>query len=263
MTSVLASLLSLSKTLTYDIMKSLHLLFAILIALNCFVARGAQPLTTAAGHWEGNINLPTAPLGILVDLESTNSALSGTIDIPTQSLRGFKLGDVSGKGAAISFAMPGIPGDPKFSGKLAADGNAIAGDFTQGGQTFPFKIERKPKPAPTADETPAKGIPGTGLAGRWQGTLKPAPTVELRLALEITSSATAGFSGTMISVDQGASRMPVRIISEKSGAVHLEVSNVGGTFDGKLNADGSEISGDWKQGGNPMPLVFKRLPKAK
>ena len=57
--------------------------------------------------------------------------------------------------------------------------------------------------------------------------------------------------------------MPIRIISEKSGSVHLEVSNVGGTFDGKLNAGGSEISGDWKQGGNPMPLVFKRLPKAK
>lgn len=244
-------------------MKSLHLLFTILIALNCFVARGAQPLTTAAGHWEGNITLPTAPLGILVDLDSTNSAWSGAIDIPTQSLRGFKLGDVSVKGAAVSFAMPGIPGDPKFSGKLAADGKAIAGGFTQGGQTFPFKIERKPTAAPPPDTTPAKGIPGTGLAGNWQGSLRPAPGVELRLALEITNSASSGLSGTMISVDQGASRMPTRITSEKSGAVHLEVSNVGGTFDGKLTVDGSEISGDWKQGGNSFSLVFKRLPKAK
>lgn len=223
----------------------------------------AQPTTGAVGHWEGNITLPATPLGIRVDLEQTKVAWSGTIDIPQQNLRGFKLGEVSVKSEAVSFVMQDIPGDPKFSGKVAADGKTMAGDFTQGGKKFPFNLERKPKPAPVADETPAKDIPGTGLAGRWQGSLKPAPIVELRLALEITNSAGTGFGGEMISLDQGSRRLPMIITSEKSGAVHLEVNSVGGTFDGKMSADGSEISGDWKQGGNSMPLVFKRLPKAK
>jgi len=30
----------------------------------------------------------------------------------------------------------------------------------------------------------------------------------------------------------------------------------------EMSKDGSEITGDWKQGGQSLPLVFKRLDKA-
>ncbi|MCK4858111.1 MAG: serine hydrolase [candidate division Zixibacteria bacterium] len=38
--------------------------------------------------------------------------------------------------------MPDVPGDPVFSGIFASDGQAISGDFTQSGQTFPFDLTR-------------------------------------------------------------------------------------------------------------------------
>jgi hypothetical protein len=44
--------------------------------------------------------------------------------------------------------------------------------------------------------------------------------------------------------------------------VHLEARSVSGTFDGKLSTDGSEIVGEWQQGGGKMPLTFKRMAKA-
>jgi pimeloyl-ACP methyl ester carboxylesterase len=215
----------------------------------------------AASHWEGAITLPTTALGIRVDLSRRGESWQGTIDIPVQNLRGFKLDPVKVDGLAIAFAMPGIPGDPQFAGRLAEDGSGITGDFSQGGGKFPFKLERKAPPVETA-EPPTVGIPGKGLEGHWQGSLKPGPVMELRLALEITNASAEKPEGVLISLDQGNARIPITALTEHDGVVHLETKRVGGVFDGKLNDDGSEIAGEWKQGGGPLPLVFKRLARA-
>lgn len=238
------------------------LLFCAVLALSGCAPPDDDQGGEAAGHWQGTITLPGTALAIRVDLEqASGGAWSGTIDIPVQGLRGFKLGEVTVKDVAVSFTMPGVPGDPKFAGTLAADGGTISGDFTQGGQKFPFTLARGEKPAGRAGETPAQGVPGAGLAGQWQGSLKPTPVIELRLVLDITNAA-GGLGGVIVSVDQGGARIPLTQLSEKDGAVRLEAGSVGGTFEGKLSADGSEIAGTWKQGGGPLPLVFKRLAKA-
>ena len=243
-------------------MKAHHLLVILLIAFNCLSSARAQPAGTVAGHWEGAITLPGTELAVRVDLDKTADAWAGTIDIPVQALRGFKLGDVTVKDAAVSFTMPAIPGDPKFAGKLAADAKTINGEFTQGGQTFPFKLERKAKSTNASGETPSKGVVGKGLVGYWQASLKPSPVIELRLVLEVTNTPAGQPTGVIVSVDQGKVRIPVTAFTEKDGAVHLETSSVGGTFDGKVSADGSEIVGEWQQGGGKTPLIFKRLDKA-
>lgn len=98
--------------------------------------------------------------------------------------------------------------------------------------------------------------------GYWQGSLKPSPVIELRLVLEITNPPAGQPTGVIVSVDQGKIRIPVTSLTEKDGTVHLETSSVGGTFDGKISADGSAIDGTWKQGGGESPLIFKRLEKA-
>jgi pimeloyl-ACP methyl ester carboxylesterase len=216
-----------------------------------------------AGHWEGAITMPATSLGIRVDLErGSDASWQGTIDIPVQGLRGFKLNPVKVDGAGISFAMPGIPGEPQFAGRLAPDGRTITGDFTQGGQKFPFKLERKPRPAAAAGETPSRGVPGKGLAGHWQGSLKATPVIELRLALDITNSTSGKPGGVMASLDQGNARIPITALTEQAGTVHLEAKSIGGVFDGKVSGDGAEIAGDWQQGGKTLTLVFKRLTKA-
>jgi uncharacterized protein len=213
-----------------------------------------------SGHWEGEITLPGTSLAIRVDLASAAGAWSGTIDIPAQSLRGFQLDAVTVAGADVSFAMPGIPGDPKFSGQAGADQKAIQGDFTQGGQTFPFKLERAAAPAATG-ETPAKGLPGQGWAGVWQGTLQVTPVVGLRLLLEITNAPGHQFNGAIVSMDQGNARIPLAAFAEKDGAAHLEAASVHGQFDGQISADGSEIAGRWKQNTLDLELTFKRINK--
>jgi len=224
--------------------------------------QAAEPGTGPAGHWEGNIQLPKTALGVRVDLERlANGSWSGTIDIPVQALRGFKLGSVSVAAKDISFALPGIAGDPRFAGELDAPGKSIRGNFTQSGQTFPFALDRKAK-AEVAGEAPSKGVPGKGLAGYWQGSLKANAAIELRLVLELTNAPGGTIAGVLVSVDQGGAKIPITSLSEKEGGVQFETKSVGGSFTGKLNADGSELAGDWKQGPGILPLGFKRLAKA-
>jgi uncharacterized protein len=117
---------------------------SILMSLHVTALLLAQTGGGAAGHWEGSIEIPGTPLPILCDLSrGENGTWEGKLSIPAQNLRDFKLGSVVVDGPNVSFVMPGIPGDPTFKGKLAADSTAIAGEFTQGGRTLPFKLEHK------------------------------------------------------------------------------------------------------------------------
>lgn len=209
-----------------------------------------------SGYWSGAILLPGTELEINVDLAHKED-WKGTIDIPVQQLRGFKLGDIVVEEEKISFSMPNIPGDPKFSGKLA--NGVITGDFTQSGQNFKFRLAKAEKKIKQG-ETPSKGVPGDGLDGIWQGSLR-VNAFELRLLFKLNKN-DKDFKGTMSSIDQNANDIPVSKATENGREILIEVQSIGGIFEGKLSADGSEIEGQWKQGGQKFPLKILRLERA-
>lgn len=213
----------------------------------------------AAGHWEGAISLPGASLAIKVDLEQANGGWKGTIDIPAQGLRGFALGEVKAGGRHASFTLPKVPGDPIFIGDVSADGQSIVGKFTQGGQTFPFKLDRAKKSVP-ANPGPAKGVAGKGFAGVWQGAIKQGP-IEMRIVMKLTGD-DAHLTGALTSIDQSSQEMPVTKATTTGKGLAIEIKSVGGSYEGTMTGDGAEINGTWKQSGQTMPLIFKRLAKA-
>ena len=146
-----------------------------------------------------------------------------------------------------------------FDGKLSEDGKRLTGDFTQNGQTFPFALERG-EAKQRSGETPSHGIPGKGLIGHWQGSLRPgAAPIELRLVLHVNSGEGGALKATLDSLDQGANGIPVSSVGLTNDAVHLELAAIQASYEGKLSADGSEIVGMWKQGALEAALVFKRL----
>jgi CubicO group peptidase (beta-lactamase class C family) len=127
--------------------RSLATLAFVLAPLALPLAVGAD----VAGRWEGPIQLPGMELQVLVDLKAgAAGTLEGTIDIPAQNAKGLPLESIEAKEAAVSFAIRGVPGQPTFEGTLAADGQAIEGRFTQGGQTFPFRLVRGTPPGKAA-----------------------------------------------------------------------------------------------------------------
>ena len=96
--------------------------------------------TDPVGTWQGAITLPGGALDVRATFTLEGAALAGTLDIPAQGLIAFPLDPVTLDGDALRFGMAGIPGDPVFEGTIAGD--AVEGTFTQGGQGFPFTLER-------------------------------------------------------------------------------------------------------------------------
>jgi pimeloyl-ACP methyl ester carboxylesterase len=115
-------------------------------------------------------------------------------------------------------------------------------------------------------EPPTPGQPhsitGDVLTGNWQGSLKLAPGIELRVIFEIASTPSGGLQGSMVSVDQGNTRTAISAIVMKADEVHLEFKQNGGAFDGKLNADGAQLVGQWKQSVLTLPLTLSRIGKS-
>ncbi|MBM4116755.1 alpha/beta hydrolase [bacterium] len=121
-------------------------------------AAATAPAAPLAGHWEGAIELPGLSLTIRVDfVEGEGGTWSGSIDIPQQGAAGLPLGDIAVAADSVAFAMPGIPGDPRFSGRFADAG--IAGTFTQNGRSFPFHLGRETAPGPVRPQEPAPPFP--------------------------------------------------------------------------------------------------------
>ncbi len=94
------------------------------------------------------------------------------------------------------------------------------------------------------------------LAGNWAGTLE-AGAARLRLVLHVTAGA-SGLTAKIDSVDQGAMGIPVTTITQQGLDVRLELGPLMASYEGRLNKDGTEITGQWRQGGAALPLVFKR-----
>ena len=103
----------------------------------------------------------------------------------------------------------------------------------------------------------AKPANSKGLEGEWNGTLE-AGGQKLRLVLKITKGSGDKLTGTIDSLDQGVNDIPISSVEQKGDQVKLELSGIGASFQGKMNAESSEISGDWQQGGGSLPLVFRR-----
>ncbi|HUF60915.1 MAG TPA: alpha/beta hydrolase [Verrucomicrobiales bacterium] len=231
----------------------------LIVSVMAAAALQAAAAPDPAGYWEGAIELPGVELEIHVDLLKESDLWKGSISIPVQGLTGFPLGNVSVEEDAVSFVMSGIPGDPEFRGKIAEESKTISGEFRQSGQTYPFRLERKEKRR-KGGATPEKGVPGEGFAGPWQGSLK-VQVFELRLVLKLTEGP-EGLTGTIDSVDQGARDIPLSTADGSERKLQLEVESIGASYEGALSDDGSEIAGEWKQGGRGMQLVFKRLAVA-
>lgn len=216
----------------------------------------AQTAPSAQGHWEGTIDVPGQQLAISVDLtKKADEVWSGTISIPAQNVTALPLSDIAVKGEAVGFAMKGVPGDPRFNGKLSGEPRTLSGQFTQAGMGMAFTLAWKGEPK---IETPPKSTKvSSDIEGSWEGTLTVG-AAQLRLVVKLANDGEAA-SGTLVSLDQGGAEIPITQITQSGSALTLVIGPINGRYEGALK-DG-QLAGTWTQGPQSFPLTLKRQVK--
>jgi uncharacterized protein (TIGR03435 family) len=105
---------------------------------------------------------------------------------------------------------------------------------------------------------PGEALLAQDLTGTWQGTLAPPNRPELRVVVKVTKADGGALRAVMYSIDQGGQSIPVNPITLQGSAVKMSIPGIGGSYEGKLEADGDSITGSFKQGPDPIALTLKR-----
>lgn len=97
------------------------------------------------------------------------------------------------------------------------------------------------------------------IVGTWQGTLQT-PQRALRLVVKVTRANESGLKATFYNIDQPGPGLPAGTASLQGGSFKATIPAIGGSYEGKLSADGTTINGTFTQGG-PLPLnLVKATP---
>jgi hypothetical protein len=222
------------------------------------VPASPSPTPGPAGHWEGAIDVNGTPLAIEIDItKDAAGALAATFGQPAQGVRGLPLGDLKADGRTLTFALKAGPATSSFKATVSDDGKTMTGTVEQGGRTMPFTATRNGDARVMA--APKNAAVTKDLEGTWNGLLEVGGR-QMRLVLKIANQADGTSTGSIQNQDIAGPELAVGL-TQKDKTLAVDVPAISGSFNGTLNADGTELSGTWTQAGGSLPLVFKKGAK--
>jgi hypothetical protein len=240
-----------------DTAKPLALVLVLMLLPTLAIGTSEAAQDGLSGIWEGAIEVPNQPLGVIVTLRSaSDGSWSGTIDIPAQNLAEFPLSNIAADDGTVTFAMVGVPGDPVFRGVWDPPSATISGDFEQGGGNVPFSLTRTGDVDPV-ESTALDPALAAEVVGDWSGELN-AGGQNLRLVFHIVAAADGSLSGTMDSPDQGQNGLGLSAVAFDGTTLRVDLTYAGAYFEGDLSPDGNAIAGSWNQGGGAAPLTVTK-----
>jgi hypothetical protein len=226
--------------------------FLLAFALTCRAGEAVE------GRWEGSIKIPDQELQIIVDLARNKAGgWSGSIIMPGLDVKGAELTDISVNGSEVTFAIKSALGAArgglvKFKGR--AQGTSLTGDFTQGGNTAPFAMEKTG--APQVELPPQSTAIAEEFEGEWKGDyemLGYPRHVTIKLFRHGGGPATAEF----VIVGKANNQLPVDLVTQENDLITVQSHGTGIRFEGRLKKETGEIRGKVILGAIEAPLVLR------
>jgi len=102
------------------------------------------------------------------------------------------------------------------------------------------------------------------VTGDWHAALSPSPAVTLRLSLHFERTPSGGYTGALVSLDQGPTPIALAEIAATGDALSFKLPvTPPGSFTGKWDAKSGAWVGEWTQGGLSSPLTLLPGPPDK
>lgn len=98
------------------------------------------------------------------------------------------------------------------------------------------------------------------IAGTWQGNLV-AGQRQLRTVVKISRNG-SNLIAVLYSIDQSPQPIPTSAVTLQGSILKFGIPAIGGSYEGRMAADGNSISGAATQNGTPLPLNLERATAA-
>jgi hypothetical protein len=231
-----------------------HLLLGAALAVMSAVGT-AQTNARAAGHWEGKIQIPEHELGITVDLARVpDGGWTGSMSVLKSSAVDVPLKSIAVQDGAVRFEAD-LPARATFEGRLSEDGSNLSGSAANSEGAAPFQLARNGDA--NVKLPPPSSFLTREFEGAWEGYLDVGGKVtRVRLTLVPADGGIA--TATLIVIEPRTQEIPVTTVTIRDQQLQVEARAVSGAFRGTLGP-GGDISGEWAEGPNHIPLTFKRL----
>jgi len=211
-----------------------------------------------AGFWAGTLETRGGHRRIVLKIsKDSGGGYSATFDSIDQGAKDIPVSSVSFSNQTVRLAIKSLKYGG-FTGEMNKTGSEIVGTF-QEDTVLPLSLIRTNSHAIPATLPMSAFVPraGSDLQGYWKGALHVG-NAELRIALKISEPTDGEVTAFFQSLDQGGTDIPVSGINYAKPTLNFDIATVGGHYEGYLNKEGTEFSGNWMQGGARLPLVLVR-----
>jgi uncharacterized protein (TIGR03435 family) len=105
------------------------------------------------------------------------------------------------------------------------------------------------------------GLPAQDITGTWQGKLSvpQAPNGELRVVFRILKDDGDALKATLYTIDQPGPGFPASAVAIQGSNVKITIPGIGGSYEGKMDADAITLTGKWTVGDMPLPLTLAHV----
>jgi hypothetical protein len=234
-------------------------LFATILFASAALSQAAE---SAAGRWEGAAQIPGHELKLIIDLsDEGGKGWVGSIIVPGFGVKGAPLVDLHMRGGDLAFAIQGALGNARagraeLKAHLTSDGH-LAGDFTQGGNSAPFVLE---KTGTAQVDLPLRNTAvSKELEGEWKGDYEMMGYAR-HATIKFANRDADGAAVEFVIVGKKVNNVPVSLVRQDGDFVTVKSDEFGITFEGRFVKEAGEIKGTVSQGPMEAPVLLRRTP---
>jgi hypothetical protein len=205
-----------------------------------------------AGHWEANIT-GDGSQRIRVSLDLAKNAKSewiASMGLPSDNKTGLVVKDVVVNGKSVKFVALELMSAP-FDLTVGPEGNMKGTISGPGAQPVEFKRTGEAK----VELIPSSPAVSKELEGDWEGSLK-SPNGAFRMVFHFKNQPDKTVMTTFDTAN--ATNLPLNDVKQTGQKVEFGMRIAHGTFQGTLNKEGTELSGQFTHEENSVPLTLRK-----
>lgn len=206
-----------------------------------------------AGHWEGEVfGDDSQPITLSLDLDQNEkSEWIASMGIPSENMTGLVVQNVVVESNAVKLIAVELMMST-FDLTLGPDGTLKGSISGPGAQPVEFTRTGEAK----VELIPASPAVSQQLEGDWEGTLQ-IPNRAVVMTFHFQNQPDQTVTATFTTDNDGID-LPLNDVKQTGQQVEFGVRVAHGRFEGTLNEEGTELSGQFFHGEHGMPLTLRK-----